>query len=199
MSLLSRVEVGWRGQWGCCPWNVRRKQLESLQLRTWRDQDPLNFLCAEPLCFACGDNLMCPCRPKGTEGRCAAESCCGQCAAVGGNGGFGGYKAHGCDLLVKRGAYGHPFPCLHDVGLGCQDSKLLDCFFHQSVVLQFPDAERTGIYSQSSGSGLVCHPQDSGRLGCRGDVVMVMENGRVMLKVLSQDEMTVQGLSPFSS
>lgn len=156
----------------------------------------MNFPCAEPLCFACDGSLVCPCRPKGAVGRCAAESCCGQCAAVGGNGGFGGYKAHGCDLLVKKGAYAHPFPCLHDVVLGCLDSKLIDCFFLRCVVLEFPDAERMGIYSQSSGSG---PPQGSGRLGCCGDDVMVMENGRVILNVLIQDEMPGQGLSPFFS
>lgn len=124
-----------------------------------------------------------------------AESCCGQCAAVGGSDGFGGYKAHGCDLLVKRGAYAHPFPCFHDAAVG--DSKLLNCFFLQCVVLWFPDAERMGVYSQSSGNGVTCLPVDFGRLGCCGGAVMVMEDGPVKLNVLSRDEMTVQGLSLF--
>lgn len=175
------------------------KQLESLQPRTWRDQDPLNFPYAEPLCFACGESSVCPCRPQDAGGRCAAESCCGQCAAVGGNGGFGGYKAHGCDLLVKKGACAHPFPCFHDAVVGCQDLKLLDCFFLRSVVLGFPDAERMEVYSQSSGNGLTCQPEDSGHLGCCDGAVMVMEDGPVILNALIQDDMTGQGLSPFSS
>lgn len=132
-------------------------------------------------------------------GCCAAESCCGQCAAVGGNGGFGGYKAHGCDLLVKRGVY--PSPCFHDVGVGCQDSKLSDCFLHRCVVLQIPDAVRMGVYSQSSGNGLAYHLQDSSHLGCYDGVarLMAMEDGPVMSNALIQDEMTGQGLNPFFS
>lgn len=83
------------------------------------DQDLLNSPCTEPLCFACGDGSVSPSPLQGAVGCCAVELCCGQCAADGGNDGFGGYKAHGCGLLVKRASSAHPSPCLLDVVVGC--------------------------------------------------------------------------------
>lgn len=69
-------------------------------------------------------------------GCCAVEFCCGQSAADGGNDDSGGYKAHGCDLLVKRTFSAHPFPGLQEAVVGCHSFglEMLDCCFLQCEV-----------------------------------------------------------------
>lgn len=81
----------------------------SLNQRTQRGLDPLSCPFdgyAEVLCFVCGDGFVTPCPRWSVQAGCAVGFWGGLCAVDTGDDGFGGCKAHGCGLLVKRRSSG---------------------------------------------------------------------------------------------
>lgn len=90
------------------------------------------YLNGSSLCFACGGGPGCPCRPEGVAGGCAVGLWAGLCAVDSGNDGFGGCKAHGCGLLVKRAFSGQPSLCFRGVVVCC----------HSSVIEEGDECER---------------------------------------------------------
>lgn len=120
----------------------------------------------------------------------------GLCAVDDGSDDFAGCKAHGCGLLVKLRLSLRPFLCYHIVMVYCQDCgwKVLSYQFHGLPFAgqRFPVDEMLRSCVQSGGRVLLCHP------GCNGSGLAMMEHWQEEIYALIQDEMTDQGLSPFS-
>lgn len=110
----------WKYHLEDCSGGMNRE--EKLQQRSWRELDFLFDDCAEVLCFVCGDDYGSLFHLESVTRGCAEGPWGGQCAADGGNDGFGGCKAHGCDLLVKRGSSGQPSLCFRDGVVCCHSS-----------------------------------------------------------------------------